>query len=478
MRRIVFFLMMFVGVTPAVCSTFYDARTLAMASAGVALGDGVGNGNPAALSLQPSAQGAFEVGFGVSTYDIDDVAGKLDSYRDDHAEQLLSDVANYNGGGTTMLPELVDDLNGMSSTLANIDGKSFVEGLFGGIRLRLPAKDIGVGISITGTASGVISVRNGDAARLADASTVLGAAETCRTSTTSTTAYETCLKAIPNINNWMELVYTTITTPVVVSTHYWDWDCGCNIYTDYSGYETTSIFSDTKILIHENSFNESRLDVKGAYRTMFSVPVSWAFGHRWGRYSIGVTPKVSSLRLHSRSEPLMTASTTSILAMARQAGEVTYQDINADLGLAATAFNGAISVGIVMQDVFSRSYEYRILDDNGVLLDTGEDYLIKPLVSVGLAYQSKRMRLAADYDLQTRTGVVGDDHQYLKIGMEVFPREWLHVRAGYRSDVLEPDHGLMSVGLGLRFRAVSVDLSAAKDKAGERLTAATVGILF
>ena len=126
---------------------------------------------------------------------------------------------------------------------------------------------------------------------------------------------------------------------------------------------------------------------------------------------------------------------------------------NVDAGLAAD-FGDNWTVGLSGQNLFSRDIDTKEVDG---VRDT---YQIRPLVTAGVAWHTDMLTLSADGDLTETKGFKSEDtSQYVGVGAEVRPLDWLAVRAGYRADVKNNDSNVFTGGVGFApFNRVHVDL--------------------
>lgn len=136
---------------------------------------------------------------------------------------------------------------------------------------------------------------------------------------------------------------------------------------------------------------------------------------------------------------------------------------NIDVGMAAD-LTEHFTLGLSAQNLISRD-----IDTNDVLITnnrTGEvtnykdTYQISPLVTAGVAWQNDLLTLSADGDLTETKGFKSEKNsQFVGVGAEVRPLNWLAVRAGYRADVKGDESNVFTGGVGFApFNTVHVDL--------------------
>lgn len=89
-----------------------------------------------------------------------------------------------------------------------------------------------------------------------------------------------------------------------------------------------------------------------------------------------------------------------------------------------------------------------------------DTYQIRPLVTAGVAWQNDLLTLSADGDLTETKGFKSEENsQFVGVGAEVRPLDWLAVRAGYRADVKDNDSNVFTGGVGFApFYRVHLDL--------------------
>jgi hypothetical protein len=92
--------------------------------------------------------------------------------------------------------------------------------------------------------------------------------------------------------------------------------------------------------------------------------------------------------------------------------------------------------------------------------DPSQGLLIRPLVTAGAAWHNDLVTLTADGDLTETKGFKSEDtSQYVGVGAEVTPLNWLAVRAGFRADMKGNDSNVFTGGVGFApFNTVHVDL--------------------
>lgn len=136
---------------------------------------------------------------------------------------------------------------------------------------------------------------------------------------------------------------------------------------------------------------------------------------------------------------------------------------NVDVGLAADVTDH-LTVGLTGQNLVSRNVDTQdIFIRNGMtgnVVNYKDTYQISPLVTAGVAWQNELLTLSADGDLTETKGFKSEKNsQYVGVGAEIRPLNWLAVRAGYRADVKGDDKNVFTGGVGFApFNKVHVDL--------------------
>lgn len=166
--------------------------------------------------------------------------------------------------------------------------------------------------------------------------------------------------------------------------------------------------------------------------------------------SLGITPKLQQTWLYNYTTSIYNFSSDDINSSRYRNDDTGF---NVDAGLAAD-FGDNWTVGLSGQNLFSRDIDTKEVDG---VRDT---YQIRPLVTAGVAWHTDMVTLSADGDLTETKGFKSEDtSQYVGVGAEVRPLDWLAVRAGYRADVKNNDSNVFTGGVGFApFNRVHVDL--------------------
>jgi opacity protein-like surface antigen len=166
--------------------------------------------------------------------------------------------------------------------------------------------------------------------------------------------------------------------------------------------------------------------------------------------SVGITPKLQKTWLYNYTVSIYNYN-SSDLKNSRYRNDDT--GFNVDAGLAAD-FGENWTVGLSGQNLMSRDIDTK---EVGGVRDT---YQISPLVTAGVAWHNDLLTLTADGDLTETKGFKSEENsQYVGVGAEIQPLNWLAVRAGYRADVKSNDSNVFTAGVGFApFNRVHLDL--------------------
>ena len=166
--------------------------------------------------------------------------------------------------------------------------------------------------------------------------------------------------------------------------------------------------------------------------------------------SVGVTPKLQKTWLYNYTVSIYDFNSDDINSSRYRNDDTGF---NVDAGLAAD-LGEHWTVGLSGQNLFSRDI------DTKEVAGVRDTYQIRPLVTAGVAWQNDLLTLSADGDLTETKGFKSEENsQYVGVGTEVRPLDWLAVRAGYRVDVKDNDSNVFTGGVGFApFNRVHLDL--------------------
>lgn len=129
-------------------------------------------------------------------------------------------------------------------------------------------------------------------------------------------------------------------------------------------------------------------------------------------------------------------------------------NFNLDLGLIKEF--GVWKVGLMAKNLFSDTFEYGT---------TGEYFKLSPQLRSGFAYHSRRTVFELDLDLiPNPANGLDTETQFAAVGMELKPWRWLALRTGFQQNLIGSQIGTASLGMGLTFGFLSIDLAATYDE--------------
>ena len=176
--------------------------------------------------------------------------------------------------------------------------------------------------------------------------------------------------------------------------------------------------------------------------------------------SVGVTPKLQKTWLFNYTTSIYDYDSSDFNSSRYRNDDTGF---NVDAGIAAD-FGDNWTVGLSGQNLISRDIDTKDIQirngRTGEVRSYKDTYQISPVVTAGLAWHTDLVTLSADGDLTETKGFKSEeDSQYVGVGAEVRPLDWLAVRAGYRADVKGDDSNVATAGIGFApFNRVHVDL--------------------
>lgn len=176
--------------------------------------------------------------------------------------------------------------------------------------------------------------------------------------------------------------------------------------------------------------------------------------------SIGVTPKLQKTWLFNYTTSIYDYDSSDFNSSRYRNDDTGF---NVDAGIAAD-FGDNWTVGLSGQNLISRDIDTKDIQirngRTGEVRSYKDTYQISPVVTAGLAWHTDLVTLSADGDLTETKGFKSEEaSQYVGVGAEVRPLDWLAVRAGYRADVKGDDSNVATAGIGFApFNRVHVDL--------------------
>lgn len=200
--------------------------------------------------------------------------------------------------------------------------------------------------------------------------------------------------------------------------------------------------------------NTKNLKSKGFGRAAivsdYGVAVARQFDLGGVPVSLGITPKLQKTWLYNYTVSIYNFSSDDINSSRYRNDDTGF---NVDAGMAAD-IGDSWTIGLSGQNLFSRDIDTK--EVSGVR----DTYQIRPLVTAGAAWHNDLLTLSADGDLTETKGFKSEDSsQYVGVGAEVRPLDWLALRAGYRADVKNNDSNVFTGGVGFApFESVHLDL--------------------
>lgn len=176
--------------------------------------------------------------------------------------------------------------------------------------------------------------------------------------------------------------------------------------------------------------------------------------------SIGVTPKLQKTWVYNYTASIYDYDSSDWNSSRYRKDDTGF---NIDVGMAAD-FGDNVTVGLTGQNLISRDIDtqnvYIRNGRTGVVTNYKDTYQISPVVTAGAAWHNDLVTLSADGDLTETKGFKSEENsQYVGVGAEVRPLNWLAVRAGYRADVKGDDKNVFTGGVGFApFNRVHIDL--------------------
>ena len=189
---------------------------------------------------------------------------------------------------------------------------------------------------------------------------------------------------------------------------------------------------------------------RGAIVSDYGVAMARQFNPGGVPISLGITPKLQQTWLYNYTVSIYNFSSDDINSSRYRNDDTGF---NVDAGMTAD-FGESWTVGLSGQNLFSRDI------DTKEVAGVRDTYQIRPLVTAGVAWHTDLVTLSVDGDLTQTKGFKSEEaSQYVGVGAEVRPLDWLAVRAGYRADVKNNDSNVFTGGVGFApFNRVHVDL--------------------
>lgn len=214
-----------------------------------------------------------------------------------------------------------------------------------------------------------------------------------------------------------------------------------------NGYTQADAFAE-----RETDPRESQLIMKGVELT----EVGLSLAHTYDRLSIGVTPKVMSVKSYAAEERIRDIDDLGdVVDKATDDGQKDHgSSANLDLGL-VYKLTHRWQLGLVHRNAISEEYTAK----------DGTTIRLEPQTRAGIAYNGNIFTAGVDYDLVKNDPLTvhGDQTQMLAAGAEVDVFGFLQLRAGYATNLADTagdDLDQYSLGVGVKIVGVHVDVAA------------------
>lgn len=419
----------------------YDPRSMAMGSAGVAVGDPSTAPffNPALLTASdPKLKYSVEFPIiGVRLYDPGNMEKNL-PILSSNISALNTSITAANTSANSADPNVIKLLPGQMTTVANDItkvnnslsslGNQPLQGELGAAAvIGVPGKEYGFAFYTDAWMAMGGTLEYNDATTLSNLSSSVSAAANALSATTGTgaaacTAVQNGTGTAADITNCLAAA-TAINNSLVTA------QGAVNFST------ATSI--------------ASKIHLRGVIIRETGLSVSHGFVVSDKTWSLGITPKIMQLHLFDALLAANTGNTTSGLTGGDYLAKYD-NSFNFDLGAAKSYLNGW-RTGVTVKNVLSRSYDFKRAPTPGATpVAIGSTLNIRPLVRTGVSHENDWSTIAFDLDLtQNDPAGLENKSQYAALGGELDALGWAQLRAGYRADLLNSERNVTSVGLGI-----------------------------
>ncbi len=406
----------------------FDPRSMAMGSAGVAVGDPSTAPffNPALLTASDSKL-KYSVEFpiiGGRLFDPGDLQTKLPTLSDNISALNNSITATNLGANPTtaqvaQLPAnmtaVANNIDKVNNSLSSLNNQP-LQGEFGAATvIGVPGKNYGFALYADAWMAMGGTLEYKDAATLSNLSTAVRASATALSS-----AAAACLR-VQNGTGTLADVNTCLGT-------------GSNLV-DANGKVASTTLA-------------SKIHLRGVIISEAGLSVSHGFVVNDKTWSLGITPKVMQLQLFDALLDANSGNSTSGVTGNDYLAK--YSTLNFDVGAAKSYLNGW-RTGVTVKNVLPQSFDFKRAPTAGATpVAIGSTLDIKPLVRAGVSHENDWSTLAFDLDLtQNDPAGLENKSQYAALGGELSALGWAQLRAGYRADLLNTARNVTSVGLGI-----------------------------
>ncbi|WP_375749323.1 conjugal transfer protein TraF [Vibrio sp. HN007] len=200
-----------------------------------------------------------------------------------------------------------------------------------------------------------------------------------------------------------------------------------NIYSSTSGEYKTDSAADT----YERVDSSDRF-LNGVIVADYGVTFSRSFDLKGSSVSFGISPKFQALAIYEllsdgNDEP--------------SGDDLDFSEYGFNMDIGAAWKRGHWQAGIAVKDIAKKRLGLR---DGGY-------YDLNPQATLGGAYLGSNYVVTADIDLneQKHFSHIEDETQFVRLGAEYSPSNWLHLRLGYQSDMEQTVDDMFTVGIGV-----------------------------
>ncbi|MEJ2622047.1 MAG: conjugal transfer protein TraF [Candidatus Thiodiazotropha sp.] len=433
----------------------YDPRSMGMGGVGIAV-PGVATAplfNPALLSTAISGQGKFITipTVGMRTQNSDDFFDSIEKFQDNDIVGNLADnidrinELDYNNNideYISQLSTILDNTIVLESAVNDLSNMVMSADIGGALIAGSPSNDIGFSFMVNGIAAvaGIVNYTPNDKR---DIQSLLADFQ----------VLESCLSEDPE---------------------------SC-LNEDFIWYDHTN----NEITYNPNFDLNSNVVVRAIIASETGLSLSHLFEVNGYPIAAGITPKYVTATVIDYEENIETADKDDSDSNDYMKD---YNDFNLDVGATIDLQNG-LYVGLVVKNIIPKEYKTynRICRGNDTPKSdgycrktaTGNAIDIDPQLRVGVSKVTDLYTLAADLDI-TENGLINLDEgsRYLGFGGELNSLEWLSLRLGYRFDLVNSDHNVASIGVGLSQSWFKLDLAVSGKGSDELGASAQLSLQF
>lgn len=193
---------------------------------------------------------------------------------------------------------------------------------------------------------------------------------------------------------------------------------------------------------------ESNAELRGLLINEVAVAGAKGFEFDAMRVAVGLTPKVMQIRVFDESREV---SNDSLEVENTSKPHLTF---NADIGI-AVQFDSGVRLGYTGKDLFERTYE----------TSTGSSVTLHTKHRLGVGYIQPNWQIGLDYDMKLNQPVANElTSQFVAMGGEYTLFNRVHLRAGYQYDTENNLPAATSLGLGITLFSFEGSLSYIKSE--------------